>query len=159
MASGKPTTTPISPEKQWHSAFPAPESTAAVITRETFVSWLQAGQVPGKDFVLVDVRRIDYEGGTICGAINLPAQSLYATIPTLYTLFSTAGVKNVVWFCGSSKGRGTRAGGWFADYISSQNDTTMQSNVLQGGIKGWVAAGDEYIKLMDGFDASVWKSS
>jgi arsenical-resistance protein 2 len=130
------------------------------------------------------------------GSINLPAQSLYPTIPALYTLFSTAGVKNVIWFCsksagfdrpnvfrlpitrippyvgshlshvpritfasGSSKGRGTRAAGWFADHIRAQNDTTIESSVLEGGIKGWVAAGPEYVELTDGYDASVWKPS
>jgi hypothetical protein len=60
---------------------------------------------------------------------------------------------------GSSKGRGTRAAGWFADYIRAQNNTTMESSVLEGGIKGWVASGNEYVELTDGYDASIWKSS
>jgi arsenical-resistance protein 2 len=29
--------------------------------------------------------------------------------------------------------------------------------ILEGGIKGWAAAGPEYTKLMDEFDVSVWK--
>jgi arsenical-resistance protein 2 len=33
----------------------------------------------------------------------------------------------------------------------------MESSVLEGGIKGWVAAGDEYVELTDGYDASIWK--
>ena len=33
----------------------------------------------------------------------------------------------------------------------------MQSLVLQGGIKGWVAAGEEYVEQMDGYEASVWQ--
>jgi arsenical-resistance protein 2 len=28
--------------------------------------------------------------------------------------------------------------------------------VLQGGIKGWVGAGEEYRAMMEGFDAQVW---
>jgi arsenical-resistance protein 2 len=32
----------------------------------------------------------------------------------------------------------------------------MESNVLEGGIRGWVGAGIEYVKLMDGYDASAW---
>ncbi len=35
----------------------------------------------------------------IKGSINLPAMSVYATIPRLYKLFVAAGIKNVVWFC------------------------------------------------------------
>jgi arsenical-resistance protein 2 len=30
--------------------------------------------------------------------------------------------------------------------------------VLEGGIKGWVKAGDEYVEKMEGYDATVWKS-
>lgn len=40
------------------------------------------------------------QGGTIRGSLNLPAQSLYPTIPTLYSLLSNSGVKHVVWYCG-----------------------------------------------------------
>lgn len=35
----------------------------------------------------------------------------------------------------------------------------MESGILEGGIKGWVAGGDAYVKLMDGYDASIWKST
>jgi len=33
----------------------------------------------------------------------------------------------------------------------------MQSLVLEGGIKGWVKAGEEYVTKMQGYDASSWK--
>lgn len=127
------------------------------MTRETLLSWMQEGKVAGKDFVLVDLRRTDFEGGTIRGSINLPAQSLYSTIPSLYTLFSTAGVRSVIWYCGSSRGRGNRAAGWFADYIKDQNNTEMESRTLQEGIKGWATGGDVYVEMMDEYDAAVWK--
>jgi arsenical-resistance protein 2 len=50
--------------------------------------------------VLVDLRRTDYQGGTIHSSINLPAQSLYHTIPSLYGIFKAAGVGTVIWYCG-----------------------------------------------------------
>lgn len=56
----------------------------------------------------------------------------------------------------SSKGRGTRAAGWFADYIADQNDDHMKSLVLLEGVKGWATAGDEYIKCMVEYNAQVW---
>lgn len=28
--------------------------------------------------------------------------------------------------------------------------------ILTGGIKGWVKAGQDYVELMDEFEASVW---
>ncbi|KAF8859769.1 Rhodanese-like protein [Acephala macrosclerotiorum] len=151
---------PIEPkatsEQPWHAAYPAPKTSASSITREELISWMKAGKHPAMHFVLVDLRRTDFEGGTIRGSINLPAQSLYMTIPSLYTLFLEAEVTEVIWYCGSSKGRGTRAAGWFADYLKEQNDRMMESLVLEGGLKGWATAGDEYVKLMDGYDAAVW---
>lgn len=60
---------------------------------------------------------------------------------------------------GSSTGRGTRAANWFADYLEDQQDGSIESLVLQGGIKGWVGAGEEYRELMEGFDAQVWQKN
>ncbi|KAF2802898.1 uncharacterized protein BDZ99DRAFT_503598 [Mytilinidion resinicola] len=144
-------------EKPWHAAYPAPKTTAAVITRETLLSWMLEGKLAGKDFVLVDLRRTDFEGGTIRGSINLPTQSLYSTIPSLYALLSTATIRTVIWYCGSSRGRGNRAAGWFADYIKEQNNTEMESRTLEEGINGWATGGDEYVRMMDEYDAPVWK--
>ena len=51
---------------------------------------------------------------------------------------------------GSSRGRGTRAAGWFDDYIQDRKDPVMKSMTLEGGIKGWFCAGDDYVQFMDG---------
>lgn len=59
---------------------------------------------------------------------------------------------------GSSRGRGSRATGWLADYISSAGDTNMQSLALAEGIKGWASAGGEYVEWMDEYDAAAWKT-
>ncbi|KAH8787559.1 arsenate reductase [Hyaloscypha sp. PMI_1271] len=144
--------------KPWYAAYPTQRNSASWVTKQTLLSWMEKGEIAGKDFILVDLRRTDFEGGTIRGSINLPAQSLYPTIPTLYTLLSKAGIASVIWFCGSSRGRGSRAAGWFSDYIQDQNDTKMKSYALEGGIKGWVTAGEEFIRMMDEYDASAWTS-
>jgi arsenical-resistance protein 2 len=84
----------------------------------------------------------------------------------------------VIWFCGrssidssdwppnvklmscegSSRGRGSRAAGWFSDYVQDQNHTKMKSYALEGGIKGWATAGEAFVKMMDEYDASAWTS-
>ncbi|KAK6331873.1 hypothetical protein TWF718_002412 [Orbilia javanica] len=152
MSCEAPPTTDGSP---WHAAFPSPRTTKpGARTKDEVLSLLQAEG--GKDFVLVDLRRNDYEGGTIRGAINLPAQSLYPTIPTLYDLFKAGNVKQVIWYCGSSTGRGTRAAGWFADHIDDKGDTEMKSVILEGGIKGWVKGGKEYTDTMIGYVEGAW---
>lgn len=131
-----------------------------------------------------------FQGGTIKGALNLPAQSLYDSLETLYTLCQAAGIKRVIWWCGkqyqtlsiravgsgwlclsfriglirsianagSSRGRGTRAAGWFDDLIADKGDEKrMQSLILEGGIKAWATAGAEYQEFMVGFERGVWE--
>ncbi|KAK1774694.1 Rhodanese-like protein [Copromyces sp. CBS 386.78] len=158
MTSSTQVSTTVPPP--WHAAYPVPKTEAPSITRGMVLEMLRNGRnVAGKDFVLVDLRRADYEGGTIRGSINLPAQSLWSTIPTLYEMFKAAGLRKVIWYCGSSRGRGNRAAGWFADHISKQGDIHMQSLVLLDGIKGWAIAGEEYVQWMDEYDPAVWRES
>ncbi|TGJ84691.1 hypothetical protein E0Z10_g4076 [Xylaria hypoxylon] len=150
----------MEPEQPWHTAFPAPKTTEpASLTREEVLHKLRAGGI-GREFILIDVRRNDYEmsfqGGTIRGAINLPAQSLFPTIPTLYQLFKNSGVRYIIWYCGSSRGRGTRAAGWFNDHIQEQGDENMKSVILSGGVKGWANAGEDFVKFMDGYISEYW---
>ena len=32
----------------------------------------------------------------------------------------------------------------------------MQSAILEGGIKGWVAGGEEFLKFVDGYEKEAW---
>ncbi|KAF3218455.1 hypothetical protein TWF191_006107 [Orbilia oligospora] len=122
---------PTADGSPWHAAFPSPRTTKpGALTRKDVLELLQKEGT--KDFVLVDLRRNDYEGGTIRGSINLPAQSLYPTIPTLYDLFKAGNVKQVIWYC------------------------EMKSVILEGGIKGWVKGGNEYTETMIGYAEEAW---
>ncbi|KAI5456962.1 Rhodanese-like domain-containing protein [Mariannaea sp. PMI_226] len=154
MASTQNNTSP------WYSAYPAPRNTQpGGLAREELLKMMKAdGSVAGRDFILIDLRRNDHEGGTIRGSINLPAQSLYPTIPTLYNAFRAAGFRKVIWYCSSSRGRGTRAAGWFSDYAADQGDREMESLILLEGIKGWATAGGEFVDWMDEYEAGAWAS-
>jgi arsenical-resistance protein 2 len=81
--------------KPWHAAFPAPRTTTPVITREEVLEDLSS-----HDLLLVDVRRTDFEGGTIKGSLNLPAHSFYMNRAVLFDLCKRAGVKRVAFYCG-----------------------------------------------------------
>jgi hypothetical protein len=48
-------------DEPWYAALPAPQTTPHSIPRTHLLSWLQKGKVAGRDFVLVDLRRTDYE--------------------------------------------------------------------------------------------------
>ena len=45
----------------WHAAYPAPKSKAASLSRQELLQWFRDGKQAGKDFILIDVRRTDYE--------------------------------------------------------------------------------------------------
>ncbi|KAF3046520.1 hypothetical protein E8E12_010489 [Didymella heteroderae] len=137
--------------KPWHAAFPAPRTTAPVITRDEALTDLSSD-----DLLLVDVRRTDFEGGTIKGSLNLPAHSFYMNRAVLFDLCKRAGVKRVAFYCGSSNGRGPRCSGWFADYIAEKGTSQIKALTLEGGIKGWVKAGESYTQQMEGFEPEYW---
>ncbi|KAK6333145.1 hypothetical protein TWF718_010968 [Orbilia javanica] len=149
------------PPAPWYSAYPAPKSdTPNKIVREEVLELLKSVDASGaKDFVLIDVRRSDYEGGSIRGSINIPAQSMYTTIASLYVLFKAAGIKKVIWYCNSSRGRGTRASIWFQDYLNEKNDNQLESMILVEGIKGWATSGGEYTERMDEYVQSYWEKA
>lgn len=179
----------------WQAAYPVPKTTASSISKQDVLQFLEAGAIPGKDILLVDLRRSDHEvknscgtlsrllltvqGGTIRGSINLPAQSLHPSIATVYQLVKAAGVPRVIWYCGettqvltmasrylpahfvspgSSRGRGPRAAAWFADHLMYLQEPDVQSLTLEGGIKGWVEGGPEFIHWMDEYDESQWST-
>lgn len=57
---------------------------------------------------------------------------------------------------GSSRGRGTRAAGWFDDLLKDREVTGIRSVILLDGISGWARAGQEYIDMMTEYDAEHW---
>ncbi|PQE22987.1 hypothetical protein CJF32_00004384 [Rutstroemia sp. NJR-2017a WRK4] len=99
------------------------------------------------------------QGGTIKTSLNLPAQSFYQSRKTLLELCDRAGITKVIFYCGSSSGRGPRCAGWMQDYIDDVAKFGKKSKVdvlvLKGGIKGWVK--DFEGALMDGFEEKYWE--
>jgi hypothetical protein len=48
-------------EVPWHAAYPAPRTAVSSLPRQEILRWFQSGRKVGKDFVLIDVRRTDFE--------------------------------------------------------------------------------------------------
>ncbi|KAK1764733.1 Rhodanese-like domain-containing protein [Phialemonium atrogriseum] len=109
-----------------------------------------------RDFLLVDVRRTDWTGGTIASSINLPAHSLYPTRKIIYDLCKQAGIKRIIFYCGSSNGRGPRSAAWMEDYRSEVGGE-LQVLIMKGGIRGFVKSYGG--RLMDGYDEKAWEGS
>ncbi|KAK0741591.1 arsenate reductase [Apiosordaria backusii] len=145
----------------WFEAYPPPKNRQSeTVTRDGLRQWILEDQSPDKKFIVVDVRREDHEGGTIKRAINLPAQTIYPSLPTTlyrYALIKAAGIKRVIWTCTTSRKRGNLAAGWFADLLSEKGDSEIESFALLEGILGWPTAGEEFTNLMEGYEEAVWK--
>lgn len=97
-------------EQPWHAAFPTPSSDPPRITSEELHQLIGAQpDLSKRDFLVVDVRRTDFEvrgsssntlnrceklifhcaqNGFITGAVNLPAHSFYPTVASLIPLLS-----------------------------------------------------------------------
>ncbi|ESZ93109.1 hypothetical protein SBOR_6510 [Sclerotinia borealis F-4128] len=128
-------------EAQWWKAFPEAKSKCPEVTADDVMKLIDDMDITSepRSFLLVDVRRDDWVGGTIKTSLNLPAQSFYQSR--------------------SSSGRGPRCAGWMQDYIDDVAKFGKKSNidvsVLKGGIKGWVKEFEGM--FMDGFEEGKWE--
>ncbi|KXS94984.1 hypothetical protein AC578_9480 [Pseudocercospora eumusae] len=144
----------------WHTAFPAPKpeysgENLPVMPKQRA---LMINAMKIASMLIVDVRRTDYEGGAIRGSLNIPAQGFWWNRGMLYELAYKAGMEWVVFTCGSSNGRGPRCASWFLQHVrETAGDNDMNVMVLEGGVKGWVRGGPQFIQYMDGFDENHWK--
>ncbi|GAA5941462.1 hypothetical protein JCM10213_006092 [Rhodosporidiobolus nylandii] len=142
------TTAQTSSEAPWHAAFPTPSAsiatgTLANISPQELKQKLEyEPDLAKRSFVVVDVRRTDFENGYIRGAINLPAHSFFPTLPSLLPILSRYPL--VILHCNSCSagGRGDRCAGWLQDAYDAAGISKDASRavVLDGGIKGWLKA-------------------
>ncbi|KAG9507990.1 hypothetical protein J7337_001547 [Fusarium musae] len=147
------------PQKQWWEEFPEPKAKCPRTDPSIVAKLIEVNAASGKnahrEFLLVDVRRTDWEGGTITTSVNLPAHTLYQTRPQIYQLVKQAGIKRIIFYCGSCGSRGPRCAGWMQDYLDEVEETEIKAEILIGGIKGWQKA---YAgQLMDSYDEKVWE--
>ncbi|KAI5453592.1 hypothetical protein NCC49_005416 [Naganishia albida] len=127
--------------KNFFDRFPAPTASVPKMTVDELAGLMASSLVAGKDYVVVDVRRMDLEEEVHYvhpAAVNLPAQSFYQTLPTAGRLLSS--VPRVIFHCASSNGRGPRCAGWYADWLAAEDIKGSTAYVLEGGIKAWLAS-------------------
>jgi hypothetical protein len=84
--------------------YPQPRSEARVLQKEQLLrQFAVLGDLLSAGALLIDVRRTDYEGGTIRGSLNMPAQSFPMNMATLYRLCAGDGlsvISRVIFYCG-----------------------------------------------------------
>jgi len=133
---------------EWALSLPYPKSSPQYIEPPALATLIR-NKKPGIDFVVVDLRKQDWETQFVRSAINLPAQSFHQTLPTLLPLLKN--VPLVIFYCQACSivSRGARAASWYQDALDTAEITTSEARILTGGIKGWVAAfgEDEYLTV------------
>jgi arsenical-resistance protein 2 len=91
-------------EAPWWEKFPVATRTAPTYSKETLLRQFNIlGDILNAGTLLIDVRRTDHEGGTIRGSLNMPAQSFYMHMATLYRLCHGDGINvisRVMFYCG-----------------------------------------------------------
>ncbi|SCZ98568.1 BZ3500_MvSof-1268-A1-R1_Chr3-1g05469 [Microbotryum saponariae] len=145
-------TLPSQAPANWWEAFPSPLAQADKMTTHELKEMMldaakEGGEGTEKRFLVVDVRRTDFEDSFIKGAINLPAHSFHPTLPSLLPILSQYPL--VIFHCQSSSGRGPRCAGWYQDLLNERCIQSSRAVVLEGGIKKWRLenGGDESLEI------------
>lgn len=124
---------------EWLNTTPVPKSTP---TESDYVDSSEVASLiksSSDDIVIIDLRKNDYVGGKIKGALNIPYTSITNSIGDLYRLLSKAGIKQIIIHCVSSRDRATRTWGWFNDYQNknAEGANKIKITILKGGFKAF----------------------
>ncbi|KDQ56966.1 hypothetical protein JAAARDRAFT_131028 [Jaapia argillacea MUCL 33604] len=135
----------VNPLNNWWDAYPRPKSDAPLVTAEEVVEMMK--DPVQKDFAVIDVRRNDHGGGHVRGSTQCPAQTFYDDLPTFVEKFGNT--KKVIFYCGSSNGRGPRCARWYQDRLNELGNSASAAYVLKDGIRGWLAKYGDATDLVD----------
>ncbi|GJJ78858.1 hypothetical protein EMPS_11217 [Entomortierella parvispora] len=97
-------------------------------------------KIPGKDYLVIDVRDVDYAGGHIPGGVNIPSSELVDHLPTLIEKHKD--VPQLFFHCAMSQIRGPKAARRWSEALANrevetQTRSTQQVHILRGGFGHW----------------------
>ncbi|ODQ66217.1 hypothetical protein NADFUDRAFT_69465 [Nadsonia fulvescens var. elongata DSM 6958] len=135
----------------WLAIYDEPLTQARYIDKAELKDDIEAER---EGLLIFDVRNADFCDGNIKDALNITAQSIYgySGIGKLVSLATRLNASKVVIYCNSSRDRAIRTAGWFQDFIQEHNLINLEVVILTGGIRGWIAGGEKYTNLMEGFN-------
>ncbi|KAG0175480.1 hypothetical protein DFQ28_000099 [Apophysomyces sp. BC1034] len=109
----------------------------------------------GKDYVVIDVRDNDFEGGNIPGAVNVPAGTLVDNVDGLIAKYGKVPV--VYFHCALSQVRGPKSARIYNESLSLRGiQLNQQVKVLRGGFEGWQAKYRDENDLIENYDPAFW---
>ncbi|KNE55504.1 hypothetical protein AMAG_01392 [Allomyces macrogynus ATCC 38327] len=119
--------------------------------------------VPGKDYLVVDVRDDDFEGGNIPGALHLPSHQLSSpyTFDARPHLDQFMTIPKLIFHCAMSQQRGPKAamliGRLLTEDAATATTAMPELYVLRGGFAAWQSAYKTEPDLLENYNAKMWE--
>ncbi|RIA89905.1 Rhodanese-like domain-containing protein [Glomus cerebriforme] len=110
--------------------------------------------VPGKDYLVVDVRDDDYEGGNIPNSVNSPSRKFQDDVNDIVSKYNN--VPRIVFTCALSQVRGPKCARIYKEVIENMG-INQKIQVLQGGINEWQRQNKVDPQLIENYDADFWE--
>ncbi|KAG0200668.1 hypothetical protein BGX28_006325 [Mortierella sp. GBA30] len=126
-------------------------------------------KVPGKDYLIIDVRDVDYAGGHIPGSLNIPANELPEKLPTLIEEYKQ--VPELYFHCALSQVRGPKAARRWSEALAEREmrftetvaakaaekgPLSQKVNILRGGFGEWQRKYKDDKNLVEDYEAEYW---
>ncbi|THH00192.1 hypothetical protein EW026_g2294 [Hermanssonia centrifuga] len=130
------------------------------ISPDELAAIIKSDKTPSKDYIIVDVRDDDWQGGNIKGSHNSPSAEFLVKVDQLVK--QTKDVPLVVFHCALSQARGPKAARIYAetrDLLQAEGeDIPHQVLILRGGFSDFQAKFHADPHLVENWDAEVWAS-
>ncbi|KAI8058591.1 Rhodanese-like domain-containing protein [Syncephalis plumigaleata] len=146
------------------------QNTVEYIDSDELASLLRNRELtPRVDYVIIDVRDDDFEGGNIVSAINVPSHRLLEQLPSLIKEY--AHVPRIIFHCALSQVRGPTSAGIYHQTVLQMRNTkgakddsdatssiTQQVLVLRGGFALWQAKFKDTTDLIENYNRDLWEA-
>ncbi|KAL0960720.1 hypothetical protein HGRIS_005746 [Hohenbuehelia grisea] len=119
---------------------------------------IKSGKVPKKDYLVVDVRDDDWEGGNIKGSVNIPSNAFLLNVDNLVK--DTKEVPLIVFHCALSQQRGPKAARIYEETRRNvvENDIPHEVVILRDGFTQFQVKHKDDPELVENWDKDVWAS-
>ncbi|KAI8902356.1 Rhodanese-like domain-containing protein [Globomyces pollinis-pini] len=111
--------------------FVNPDAVAADLLNQNLVN--------GRDYLVVDVRDDDFNGGNIINAINIPSATFDANLPSIHQQLKP--IPKLYFHCALSQVRGPKCAQKYVNFINASDEHSLQQQVfiVRGGYQDFAA--------------------
>ncbi|RHZ62401.1 hypothetical protein Glove_340g14 [Diversispora epigaea] len=113
-------------------------------------------KIPGKDYLVVDVRDDDYEGGNIPNSINRQSSKIHDSVENLISEYNK--VPQIIFTCALSKVRGPKCARIYSEelFLNKGIKTDQKVQVLKNGFEGWQSYYKDDPELVENYNKEIW---